>query len=204
VNPSSACGVWPFERRVLLDDTIAVGWARRRTAGRAGEPGPGASSASSRTGSATRPRWPSGWPWASSGGGETRRTCPRTPSSRSPGLRHSRTDRLPGWLVRTAFRLALRPLRGEKRRLRAKTRRPSTWRSGGSSKTRVAADAAPGPGRRAVDALPEKLRIVTVAGRDPGARRGRRWPASWSCRRGTVKSGCTWPAGPGGEARDGL
>jgi RNA polymerase sigma-70 factor (ECF subfamily) len=72
-------------------------------------------------------------------------------------------DRFRGWLVRTTFRLALDRLRGEKRRVR----REDTAALG----TPVLAESAEEGAARAelqarvseaVDALPEKLRIVTV------------------------------------------
>ena len=72
-------------------------------------------------------------------------------------------DRFRAWLVRTAFRLALDRLRGEKRR----ARREDAVAIEAPVRTESAEDAAARAELRArvseaVDALPEKLRIVTV------------------------------------------
>jgi RNA polymerase sigma-70 factor (ECF subfamily) len=72
-------------------------------------------------------------------------------------------DRFRAWLVRTAFRLALDRLRGEKRRVRredsAAIETPLQAESVEDAATREELRARVG---EAVDALPEKLRIVTV------------------------------------------
>jgi len=72
-------------------------------------------------------------------------------------------DRFRAWLVRTAFRLALDRLRGEKRR----ARREDAVAIEAPVRTESVEDAAARAELRArvseaVDALPEKLRIVTV------------------------------------------
>jgi len=72
-------------------------------------------------------------------------------------------DRFRAWLVRTAFRLALDRLRGEKRR----ARREDASAIEAPAQTESVEDAAARAELRArvgeaVDALPEKLRIVTV------------------------------------------
>lgn len=72
-------------------------------------------------------------------------------------------DRFRAWLVRTAFRLALDRLRGEKRRVRredavaieAPVRTESVEDAAARAEVRARVS-------EAVDALPEKLRIVTV------------------------------------------
>jgi RNA polymerase sigma-70 factor (ECF subfamily) len=72
-------------------------------------------------------------------------------------------DRFRAWLVRTAFRLALDRLRGEKRRARredaAAMDAPAQAESveDAAARSELSAQVA-----QAVDALPEKLRIVTV------------------------------------------
>jgi RNA polymerase sigma-70 factor (ECF subfamily) len=72
-------------------------------------------------------------------------------------------DRFRAWLVRTAFRLALDRLRGEKRRARredaAAMAAPAHAESVEDAAARAELSARVG---EAVDALPEKLRIVTV------------------------------------------
>ncbi len=72
-------------------------------------------------------------------------------------------DRFRAWLVRTAFRLALDRLRGEKRRTRredaAAIEAPVQAESVETAAARAELRARVG---EAVDALPEKLRIVTV------------------------------------------
>jgi RNA polymerase sigma-70 factor (ECF subfamily) len=72
-------------------------------------------------------------------------------------------DRFRAWLVRTAFRLALDRLRGEKRRARrdeaVAIEAPRQVESAEESVTREQLRARVG---EAVDSLPEKLRIVTV------------------------------------------
>jgi len=72
-------------------------------------------------------------------------------------------DRFRAWLVRTAFRLALDRLRGEKRRVRredaAAIETPLPAESAEEAAAREELRARVG---EAVDALPEKLRIVTV------------------------------------------
>ena len=72
-------------------------------------------------------------------------------------------DRFRAWLVRTAFRLALDQLRGEKRRARredaAALEAPVHADSVEEAAARAEVQARVG---EAVDALPEKLRIVTV------------------------------------------
>ena len=72
-------------------------------------------------------------------------------------------DRFRAWLVRTAFRLALDRLRGEKRRVRREDasaiEAPVRTESVEEAAARAELQARVG---EAVDALPEKLRIVTV------------------------------------------
>jgi RNA polymerase sigma-70 factor (ECF subfamily) len=72
-------------------------------------------------------------------------------------------DRFRGWLVRTAFRLALDRKRGDKRRTRredvAAIEAPVHAESVEDSAARAEVRARVG---EAVDALPEKLRVVTV------------------------------------------
>jgi RNA polymerase sigma-70 factor (ECF subfamily) len=72
-------------------------------------------------------------------------------------------DRFRAWLVRTAFRLALDRLRGEKRRARWED---ASVLEGGRAVASVEEEVARRQLRErvgeAVDALPEKLRIVTV------------------------------------------
>lgn len=72
-------------------------------------------------------------------------------------------ERFRGWLVRTAFRLALDRLRGDKRRSRredaAALEAPVQAESVETAAARAELRARVG---EAVDALPEKLRIVTV------------------------------------------
>jgi RNA polymerase sigma-70 factor, ECF subfamily len=72
-------------------------------------------------------------------------------------------DRFRAWLVRTAFRLALDRLRGEKRRVRredaAAFEAPLQAESVENAAARAEVRARVG---EAVEALPEKLRIVTV------------------------------------------
>jgi len=72
-------------------------------------------------------------------------------------------DRFRAWLVRTAFRLALDRVRGEKRRVRREDASAIEVRVQAESVEDVAArEEVRARVSEAVDALPEKLRIVTV------------------------------------------
>ena len=71
-------------------------------------------------------------------------------------------DRFRSWLVRTAFRLALDRLRGEKRRARREDALAAEPAHAESVEDAAARSELQGRVAQAVDALPEKLRIVTV------------------------------------------
>jgi RNA polymerase sigma-70 factor (ECF subfamily) len=71
-------------------------------------------------------------------------------------------ERFRSWLVRTAFRLALDHLRGRARRQRREDTAASPLDAGPTAEDDLARREVQEKVGRAVDALPEKLRIVTV------------------------------------------
>jgi RNA polymerase sigma-70 factor (ECF subfamily) len=71
-------------------------------------------------------------------------------------------DRFRAWLVRTAFRLALNRQRGDRRRLRREDAAAGSDRTTESVEDEVARTEVRRRVGEAVDALPEKLRVVIV------------------------------------------